>query len=276
MKRTIWLGLIAIFLVGCNAAPLTTPSASPSTEALAASAQSPSMGMGMPRGMGRNSGMSARHHATIPAEYAALTNPVAEDQASFTRGATVFANNCASCHGDGGMGDGPAAGTLDPAPAPLAHTTQMMGDNYLFWRVSEGGIPFDSAMPAWKEILTEQQRWDVINYVRALGAGKVPPASQIGGSLYDPALQAAHQAEMLAQAVAQGVITQEEANTFELVHTALEAYRETQLPAADGLTTDEREAVMLSALVEAGTISQAQADAFRDIHDRLAETGLMQ
>ena len=277
MKRFLWLGLLAILLIGCNAAPTTAPAATTAPQATAPEAtavERPAMGMGS--GMGRSSGMAARHHAAIPAEYAALSNPMPEDAESITRGAAVFSANCASCHGDGGMGDGPAAGTLNPAPAPLAHTSQMMGDNYLFWRVSEGGVPFDSAMPAWKEILSEQERWDVINYVQALGAGKVAPASQIGGSLYDPALQAAHQAEMLAQAVAQGVISQAEADTFALVHTALESYRADQLPQADGLTTDEREAAMLSALVDAGTITQAQAEAFRDIHDRLAAAGLMQ
>lgn len=47
----------------------------------------------------------------------------------------------------------------------------MLSDDYLFYRISEGGnvAPFNSAMPAWKEILTETERWDVINYTRSLG-----------------------------------------------------------------------------------------------------------
>ena len=68
------------------------------------------------------------------------------------------------------MGDGPTASALDPAPAAIAHTSQMSGDDYLFWRISEGGVPFETAMPVFKA-LEEQDRWDVIDYIRALGKG---------------------------------------------------------------------------------------------------------
>jgi mono/diheme cytochrome c family protein len=114
-------------------------------------------------------GMMARHHAEIPAGYAGLTNPVPSDDASLSRGAELFALNCASCHGERGMGDGPAASALDPAPAPVAQTSQMVAGDYLFWRISEGGVPFSTSMPAWK-VFDEQARWDLVNYMRALGA----------------------------------------------------------------------------------------------------------
>jgi mono/diheme cytochrome c family protein len=55
------------------------------------------------------SSMMARHHAAIPDEYAGLTNPILADEASIERGANIYTAQCASCHGDGGMGDGPAA-----------------------------------------------------------------------------------------------------------------------------------------------------------------------
>jgi mono/diheme cytochrome c family protein len=62
---------------------------------------------------------------------------------------------------------------LDPKPASLADT-QMMADlseGYLFWRVSEGGTfePFNSVMPTWKGILSEDERWQVISFIRTLG-----------------------------------------------------------------------------------------------------------
>jgi mono/diheme cytochrome c family protein len=227
--------------------------------------------------MGGGNGMMERHHATIPADYADVTNPTPDDSDSLARGASLYATHCASCHGDGGMGDGAAGAALDPKPASVAHTSQMMSDAYLFWRVSEGGVPFQTAMPVWKDLLDEQARWDVINYVRALGAGTVAPAQGSGGEAYDPAADAARQAEILAQAVEQKVITQEEADLFALVHNAVDDYR-----AAHPEVTNEypdataRENAILSALVEAGTITQAQADAFNDIHDRLGAAGLMQ
>ena len=260
MKRMIWLGILAILLAACGAK--TTEQTS-----------SESGGMGM--GMG-NPGMMERHHARIPDEYNTLKNPVAADAESLERGAEVYTTNCASCHGDGGMGDGPAAEALDPAPSAIAHTSQMMGDGYLFWRISEGGAQFVSTMPAWKDTLDEQARWDVINYVRALGEGQVTPASGSGGEVFDPQVQATQQAEMLSQAVEQGVITQAEAEVFNTVHSAVEQYREDH-PEVMDLASDatERDALMLAELVKSGTITQEQADAFKDVHDRLGEAGLM-
>lgn len=213
----------------------------------------PGMGMGGP-------GMMSRHHADLPAEYAGLTNPVPPDDASLGRGAELYAVNCASCHGAGGLGDGPAGAALDPPPAAVAHTSQMMADDYLFWRISEGGAPFSTSMPPWK-VLPEQSRWDLVNYMRALGAGGVST---------DPAVA------MLAQAVEQGVVTQAEADLFNAVHNAMEQYRVGHPEIANrGASATEREALVLSALVEEKTITRAQADAFQEIHDRLGASGLM-
>ena len=185
MKKLLLLVLSIILLTACGSQ---------------ANESSPGMGMG-------NNNMMNRHHAQIPAEYAGLKNPITADEASLERGAQLYGTNCASCHGDGGMGDGPAGSALDPVPAPVAHTSQMMADDYLFWRISEGGTPFNTSMPPWKS-LDEQSRWDLINYVRALGAGTVQPGAGMGGVAFDPTQQAVQQAEMLAKAVDQKVITQ--------------------------------------------------------------------
>jgi mono/diheme cytochrome c family protein len=225
-------------------------------------------------GMGGN-GMMARHHAKIPENYAGLTNPVTSDEASLERGKTLYTTNCASCHGDGGMGDGPAGAALDPVPAAVAHTSQMMADDYLFWRISEGGAGFSTTMPGWKA-LDEQSRWDMINYLRALGAGTVTPGQGMGGAAYDHEIQAARQAEMLAEAVKQGVISQDEAEAFKLVHDALEKYQiEHPEIRNSSANATERETAALAALVEAKAITQVQADGFREIHDKLGTAGLM-
>jgi mono/diheme cytochrome c family protein len=218
--------------------------------------------------------MHQRHSAPIPKEYAGLTSAVADDEESLTRGAAIYSKYCATCHGDGGMGDGPESAGLDPLPAPIAHTSQMMGDDYLFWRISEGGAVFNTSMLPWKGALDEQARWDVINYVRALGSGKVTPAVKTGGAAFDPALELAQRKEMLARAVESGVITPTEADVFTTVHAALDQHH-TPMAQMSGATPDERQAALLSALVADGSITQTQADAFTDIHDRLAVAGLM-
>jgi Cu/Ag efflux protein CusF len=79
------------------------------------------------------------------------------------------------CHGADGKGTGPAGKGLAHPPADLTHHFHRApgdGDAYLFWRVSEGGQvePFtssQSAMPAYKTVLSADQRWDVLAYVHA-------------------------------------------------------------------------------------------------------------
>lgn len=127
------------------------------------------MGPGMGRGMGPGMGMGRRHMTPVPDPYAGMESPVAADAESIERGRAIYEASCASCHGTSGLGDGPAAAALDPPPAPVAMTAPRLPDDYLFWRVSEGGVPFDTQMPAWKGALDDQQIWDVINYLRAMG-----------------------------------------------------------------------------------------------------------
>ena len=89
---------------------------------------------------------------------------------SVARGAALYAENCALCHGPTGHGDGPAAAGLPVRPADLtaphlfAHPE---GD--LFWWVSHGTD--NRAMPGFDGVMSAKERWDVINFIRARAAG---------------------------------------------------------------------------------------------------------
>lgn len=113
-------------------------------------------------------------HVEAPEEFATLENPLVEDHEAIETGEELFQAYCASCHGPEGQGDGPAAEALDPKPATLADSMMMneLSDGYLFWRVSLGGQmePFNSAMPAWEAALSEEQRWQIVSFVRTLAA----------------------------------------------------------------------------------------------------------
>jgi mono/diheme cytochrome c family protein len=105
-----------------------------------------------------------------PAGYAGKTNPFAGDASAISEGKIIYQSNCASCHGESAQGDGPAASSLDPKPQDLAELVPSLSDGYILWRISDGGMlpPFHSAMPAWKTILSEDQIWQLVAYLREL------------------------------------------------------------------------------------------------------------
>jgi mono/diheme cytochrome c family protein len=101
---------------------------------------------------------------SVPADFAGKSNPLGADAA--TAGAEVFKTNCAACHGETGLGDGPAGAALDPAPKNLADLQAQAGDDYLFWRITAGKE--GTSMVPWKGILTEEQIWQAVAFLRTL------------------------------------------------------------------------------------------------------------
>lgn len=106
----------------------------------------------------------------VPEEYSGMVNPLTNHETDIPEGRTLFESNCSSCHGINGEGDGPAAAGLEPPPQNLSQNQADLSDEYLFWRISEGGLmePFDSVMPAWRGILNEDQIWQIITFLRTL------------------------------------------------------------------------------------------------------------
>jgi mono/diheme cytochrome c family protein len=112
---------------------------------------------------------------TPPAEYVNARSTRWGDAAAIARGEQLFQTYCLMCHGADGKGTGPVAKGLPHPPADLTHHFHRApgdGDAYLFWRISEGGQvePFKSSqstMPAYKTVLSDDQRWDVLAYVHA-------------------------------------------------------------------------------------------------------------
>ena len=94
-------------------------------------------------------------------------NPTPGDTSAVARGRPVFQDNCASCHGPAGRGDGPQAKGLNPPPADLAggHILSHTDEDLFFWVTN--GID-GTAMPAFKDRLTTEKRWDAVNFLRSL------------------------------------------------------------------------------------------------------------
>jgi mono/diheme cytochrome c family protein len=102
------------------------------------------------------------------------TNPVQANTGSIETGRALYQDNCLPCHGPQGKGDGPAGLAMNPHPADLSkHTVPgVHSDGQLYAWITDG-YP-GSAMPAFSESLTDEQRWHLVNFIRTFAgpAGK--------------------------------------------------------------------------------------------------------
>jgi hypothetical protein len=120
-------------------------------------------------------------HPAPPSEVMGLHNPFnkedieeVEKAVYIEEGRQVYFKNCVFCHGDMLDGHGIFASGINPLPANFQDpgTIAMLQESFLFWRVSTGGIglpkestPWNSAMPRWETMLTEDERWKVIMFL---------------------------------------------------------------------------------------------------------------
>lgn len=77
------------------------------------------------------------------------------------RGRVLYEKNCQGCHGKTGLGLGGATPSLADA-----ERMRKTSDTELFEIVSNGRP--GTGMPAWAKVLNEQDRWNVVRYVRTL------------------------------------------------------------------------------------------------------------
>lgn len=88
---------------------------------------------------------------------------------------------CVACHGWLGHGDGPNAVALDPRPRILTAGKRYMNKrtNVELFSVIKGGggnSDLSEAMPAWGNLLQDQDIWNVLAFIRAI-ADSTPPKS---------------------------------------------------------------------------------------------------
>ncbi|HEX9310867.1 MAG TPA: cytochrome c [Gemmatimonadaceae bacterium] len=107
---------------------------------------------------------------------AALRNPTPATDSSLANGRKYFQINCAVCHGERAMGDGPATKFGMPGINLTMDITKARTDGYIFGMIRNGR----GLMPPYNRI-EEMDRWDVVNYVRALQgvSGKSVPVGPL-------------------------------------------------------------------------------------------------
>lgn len=99
-----------------------------------------------------------------PAAARRMQNPVPANESAVDEGMFQYQKHCKSCHGENGDGKGERAGELSVQPTNFTNAGEMshLTDGELFWKISHGHRP----MPAFESKLTEQERWQVVDYIR--------------------------------------------------------------------------------------------------------------
>lgn len=98
-----------------------------------------------------------------------MKNPVASNAESINEGKILYAKHCKSCHGAKGKGDGPKAANLDISSGDFSSEEFMKeSDGSIYWKTTEGRDP----MPEFKKKMSDDERWQVVNYIRTMGEKK--------------------------------------------------------------------------------------------------------
>ena len=81
---------------------------------------------------------------------------------------TLYAKNCAACHGQYGGGDGPAANTTAAKPVAFDDPVHMfeMRSDVLYAKIRRGGMGTD--MPNFGTLFTQEETWALVEYLWTL------------------------------------------------------------------------------------------------------------
>ncbi len=101
----------------------------------------------------------------VPKNFVGLKNPSVITDSAMLQGKALYLSNCAPCHGTKGDGKGPANASISPNPANHSAISMLNEtDGTLFYKISEGRSP----MPGYKDVLTDGERWSLVEYIRTL------------------------------------------------------------------------------------------------------------
>jgi mono/diheme cytochrome c family protein len=114
-------------------------------------------------------GSVARGHlpyrVTTPAEADLVANPLPRTREVLARGRFVFRTYCAVCHGPLATGEGSLTSAYGAKPANLqAVTIRAYSDG----RIHDVILRGKNSMPSYAAVLSEDERWSAIHYLRAL------------------------------------------------------------------------------------------------------------
>ena len=116
-----------------------------------------------------------------------VTGPAMAKPGDAKKGEAIYAKRCAACHGAEGDGLGPVAERLNPPPRDFTAGQYKIKTSGLdetapndddLYRMIRNGMP-GTAMPGWGDMLSEQDTWDLIVYIKAFAGFEEPPSQQL-------------------------------------------------------------------------------------------------
>lgn len=106
---------------------------------------------------------------SVPLDIQQAENPIPPDATSLQRGQLLYERHCAPCHGASGRGDGPITRFWQPEMRKPADLTEprikTASDGTIYLTIAKGY----GTMPPLNENMNVRERWDTVNYVKALG-----------------------------------------------------------------------------------------------------------
>jgi mono/diheme cytochrome c family protein len=115
----------------------------------------------------------AQNNWNVPADKKAKNSYIKFDGTSAGQGEAIYTKNCVSCHGNPGKGN--SMKSLTPVPPDLSSSkTQSLTDGELFYIISTGR----GVMPSFSNVLSEDERWKVISYIRSFNKNYVQVLSK--------------------------------------------------------------------------------------------------
>jgi mono/diheme cytochrome c family protein len=107
---------------------------------------------------------SVRHHA------AGIRPPELGAPQTLQRGAALYREHCAQCHGGPGVAQAGIGKSMQPVPGPLVDAARRWKPAEMYW-ITRHGIKM-SGMPAWEFRLEDEDIWAVVAFL-----GKLPALS---------------------------------------------------------------------------------------------------
>ena len=138
------------------------------------------------------SAQEAHTHAPAPTGAKQLQNPLSATEENIARGRALFGQHCASCHGQDGRAQTERAATMKVKPADLtSHAIHHHTPGEIFQTITNGIQ--QSGMPAFKERMSEQERWQTVLYVQHLSGGPAAANQPANEMQADHAQHATHE-----------------------------------------------------------------------------------